>query len=684
MDRDAQESTPLLREAGRIPPRTDLDHQLPPINPAVRRVGALQADQIHFEDLVRDQNGLRFDFENHPTEVAFALVVLLQLRRNRKKPSAAHDLYERWLATNGDEQDAGYLEKQVDAMWALFLAEYRSAQDIATVLWHQFPLDRAGTTLCRVVDFLTDADSPRSLSSHPLVISSLEDAWKSGIFIRPSYSRFIPYDALATPRVAHFIDWIAHLAFLVLLVRYLLYPIEQPHTLVGGLEYQWGAREAFLVLLPLSFAARSRTLASIGSLLVTLAFLASLPSVPHPDSASFTLLQWAATLLPLGLNLPQAPSHLFLLQHSNSLPLAIVVTQGLSRLLPVIVSFLPLLLLATYLLSLSLVDAFFRTLSDQFSPTPMETRFTFLCLFLIVVSLLVASIFVLATSTSSGQVSQDPWERYSPSTGESARRAFLRATTSYIGPYPFPAPFNLLHILLIGLARDVARQFRVRIPGLEVAERILWRVVVGPFSAHYGYNSDRNSDLNFQTPAHVLRADHLAMSRRSSKRQRTGGVSSFGASFEADASSSQQNNPSSSASSTRRLPISVAPALTTLCARVFAANFVRLRNNEDVWARVSSQLKALPEVLIPRIFAILQSICPTYLAHEVIVTYFLRGPSIILSKELPGVKQRTLIDIARINPDVHELELTNFDDISDGVFANLLRSLSGLNRLVLR
>ncbi|KAF8078433.1 RNI-like protein [Lyophyllum atratum] len=174
------------------------------------------------------------------------------------------------------------------------------------------------------------------------------------------------------------------------------------------------------------------------------------------------------------------------------------------------------------------------------------------------------------------------------------------------------------------------------------------------------------------------------MSSKSSKRQRTGGLASFGAPSEADKPSTQHNIPSSSVSSTRDLALSTTPTLTTLCARVFATKFVKLKDNGDIWARLSAHLTALPDVLIPKLFAMLQSSCPTYLAHEVIVTYFLRGPSITLQKDLPGVKQRTIVDIARINPGVRELELTNFDDIPDRIFANLLRKLSNLRTLVLR
>jgi hypothetical protein len=95
------------------------------------------------------------------------------------------------------------------------------------------------------------------------------------------------------------------------------------------------------------------------------------------------------------------------------------------------------------------------------------------------------------------------------------------------------------------------------------------------------------------------------------KKQRTGDFASAAV---------PTDTPSSSASSTRPLPLSTVPALTTLCARVFVANFVQLRNHEDRWEHVSVYLKALPDVLVPKIFAMLRRVCPTYLTHEFIVT----------------------------------------------------------------
>ncbi|KAK0465383.1 uncharacterized protein EV420DRAFT_956345 [Desarmillaria tabescens] len=94
----------------------------------------------------------------------------------------------------------------------------------------------------------------------------------------------------------------------------------------------------------------------------------------------------------------------------------------------------------------------------------------------------------------------------------------------------------------------------------------------------------------------------------------------FGAPSEADNPSAQLNYPSSAASSTRVLPVNTVPSFVTLCARVFAAKFVQLHNNETIWKQTSQYLKLVPEELKGRIFGMLSAAWPTYLSHEIIVT----------------------------------------------------------------
>ncbi|KAF9455704.1 hypothetical protein BDZ94DRAFT_1179407 [Collybia nuda] len=148
-----------------------------------------------------------------------------------------------------------------------------------------------------------------------------------------------------------------------------------------------------------------------------------------------------------------------------------------------------------------------------------------------------------------------------------------------------------------------------------------------------------------------------------------------------ETASAQQNVPSSSTASTRSLPTSTIPTLTTLCGRAFAANFAKLRSNPAWEYKISNDLRAIPDPLIPKLFTMLRASCPTFLNHEFIVTYLLRGPSLVLRGDLPGVNRSTVSSISRFNPGIQELELSGFANIPDKGFASLIRHLSSLRIL---
>ncbi|KAJ7275321.1 hypothetical protein B0H12DRAFT_1086750 [Mycena haematopus] len=160
----------------------------------------------------------------------------------------------------------------------------------------------------------------------------------------------------------------------------------------------------------------------------------------------------------------------------------------------------------------------------------------------------------------------------------------------------------------------------------------------------------------------------------------------FGAPTDDDSPSSALADPSSSALSTRAPRYTSVPPLTTLCSRIFADGFVRLRNNEHVWASVSVHLKSLPDTLLPRLLADLIRVCPTFLKHEFLVTYFFRGPVLAFTggtAGMPGVQKHTVRALDRMT-DLRDLELSGFDKIPDTAFAAVLPRLPALRRLVLR
>ncbi|KAK7694576.1 hypothetical protein QCA50_001762 [Cerrena zonata] len=148
----------------------------------------------------------------------------------------------------------------------------------------------------------------------------------------------------------------------------------------------------------------------------------------------------------------------------------------------------------------------------------------------------------------------------------------------------------------------------------------------------------------------------------------------------------QSNTPSSSAWSTRVIPARHIPPLATLCMRVFAENLHVLAQNHQSFDSIRAWLKALPDSVVPRLFASLRSTCPTILSHAFIVAHLLRGTSIVLTGELPGVNKHTVFAIGDSPSRQHlrELVLSNLDKITDDTMAPTIAKLPSLQILVLR
>ncbi|KAJ3813673.1 RNI-like protein [Lentinula aff. lateritia] len=171
------------------------------------------------------------------------------------------------------------------------------------------------------------------------------------------------------------------------------------------------------------------------------------------------------------------------------------------------------------------------------------------------------------------------------------------------------------------------------------------------------------------------------MSSRPTKRSRTGDIPPFGAPSDLETAIFQVNEPSS-----RTLPLTTVPTLVTFCNWRFVSCFKRLREDNSLWeARISHQLKLLPDSVLPRLFTLLKKSHPGFLPHEIIVTYFLRGPNLSLSSDsLPGANRGTVLAIPRLNSQVRELDLSGFSKLGDDVFAKVVTQLHSLRSLVLR
>lgn len=276
------------------------------------------------------------------------------------------------------------------------------------------------------------------------------------------------------------------MAFLALLVHYLLNPVEKSHPW-DNYQHYLGWRELLLTSLPLSFVICARPFPNAISLLVPVAFLTSFPSLPLPGSVSFSILLWAFVLLVLRLHLPSTPSPVFLLSHRRTLPLAVFLSHSFVQIIfPSLLFFLPAFLVTSFLLSFSLADILLKILTfsspsidiSSTHPAPMETRTAILSLFGIILLLLIVSVFMhAATLLLPSQEYSDPWDRYSRRVGYKARVALLDAFASYPGLYTFPPPFNVVR-LLVWVPRQL---FGSGTSYGKTAEKVVWRCAVGPF-----------------------------------------------------------------------------------------------------------------------------------------------------------------------------------------------------------
>lgn len=104
---------------------------------------------------------------------------------------------------------------------------------------------------------------------------------------------------------------------------------------------------------------------------------------------------------------------------------------------------------------------------------------------------------------------------------------------------------------------------------------------------------------------------------RRTKRARQ--LPAFGASLVTDDRPQRANNPSSSALSTTHLNPASPASLATLSARVFAEYFDKL-SDEEHWLTTREWLKVLPDVMAPKLLAMLRTSHPKLLSHAVLAT----------------------------------------------------------------
>ncbi|CCM00955.1 uncharacterized protein FIBRA_03002 [Fibroporia radiculosa] len=422
---------------------------------------------------------------------SFSLVVLFYLRKRlifRRQSNA--DIWEQWSREQRNIEVLGILDNEIRSVWAGFLDVQRSDEDIQTVLWQCFPYDGEGVRAQR--EFIHQLDvMPHDFLANDIVLRSIFQTWAHGRSTTNHRSSFIArslgrLDVLCTPRVLHAVDLLFYMGYLVLFAYFLVFPrTGYSHSIQERSAPD--VQEILLIVYTVSTLFQPPSGKLVPSVLVLLAFLSHLPYSPSPNDFAYGVLLFAFAWNVVGLHLPQHPSPLYLLPLSRILPLAVLVWHGVSRVFaPVVVFFLPALLVSLFLLSTSLSDVFLQGLTiGSLVPAPIESRVLFLILISVLLILLLCSLvmLVLVYPALLSKIPPSPWDQYSETIGLEARSVFIRLVLTYAEPYSFRPPFSLVQALVrmpITLASFVGR--RKQDHRADKVERVVWRIVVAPLA----------------------------------------------------------------------------------------------------------------------------------------------------------------------------------------------------------
>jgi len=229
--------------------------------------------------------------------------------------------------------------------------------------------------------------------------------------------------------------------------------------------------------------ARSWSIFTTPALIVFTAFSSSLPSVPLPDDIAFSALILAFALHALQLHFPRGPTPIFLLPFELCLPLCALLSKCIAQIMfPVLMLFLPILIITWSLAYLSLQGALLHIPMLRTLPAPMETRTGLFVILVVELLLLIPSLLtplIMVPSLPQKNSSSSTWDRYSEIVGLEARKAFVQAVITYSTPHTFPPPFNLLQSFF-QLPSALLRAHGVPSSFLAATERVLWRITVGP------------------------------------------------------------------------------------------------------------------------------------------------------------------------------------------------------------
>lgn len=276
----------------------------------------------------------------------------------------------------------------------------------------------------------------------------------------------------ATTRVIHASDLSGLAAYLGILI---LYSLRPPRAAIEKATAMESIRAVLIVSYCTARVLQDFSLSRLPFLLTAVAFLSEVPAPPS-SNFGYSAILIALCIHVIQLHMPSSPSPLYLFPFHQALPLATLLWNGFAKIyLPVLLLFLPALLVASLLLSFSLADITITSTPTILAP-PLEARTMFFLLLVTILLLLICSLgmLVLVHPFISLNSSGSPWDRYSTSIGLDARRELVRSVLTYTLPYSHtslhlsPAPHSSLYMRIQAVVTTI--------------QRILWWMTAGPLA----------------------------------------------------------------------------------------------------------------------------------------------------------------------------------------------------------
>lgn len=249
-------------------------------------------------------------------------------------------------------------------------------------------------------------------------------------------------------------------------------------------------RSVALLIYSVSRLLTARWKQNIHFALTAISVMASKNFSPGMNDGTYILFLLSLSLNIVQLQLPVLPSPILLIPSSRTLPISCIFYTIITQIfIPALLFFLPVLLLVSLLLSLSLSDVFLLLQPESFfGPAPENARFAFVMLGSLILALfscLITCMVLASPTVSQPRRAVLTWDAYGTKVGLAARRTFFRAVQHYSRPYPFPAPLNLLEILFITIPSILLRALKREKMAHHfehTLKRVLWTSLVLPLA----------------------------------------------------------------------------------------------------------------------------------------------------------------------------------------------------------